>query len=247
MSDDPEGHVMRVLAGVAFAAALTWLALLMGPCAPAAKSNPLERISSRARIFRDGLHGTFVAGGTVDSVEYFPKSGYVARRDSSQLWVQVDGLIFNDSLTATGINHAAPVLDATGAGTYEFFGRIDGLAWYRENGVTQDGDSIKAGEFSGRIFRDTEAFVRITYQNFAPVDLLAWGAETLPYYDADGFRVDDGDRMIPVDSTRYQFDALTRAGGVRYVLKTVARWQVGADTYLRLEVSRDTSALAAFH
>ncbi len=248
MSDDPNRDLLVSCSAFAIACVLVVL-WLVGPCTPIASSNPVERLQARVKIDRDGLQGVFYAHGTVDSVEYFPRAGYpIARRDSAQLYVMIDGYADQpDSIrNANGSICGGPTLDASGNGQYEWLARIEALQFYKGTFVEAPGDTVRAGYSSGKFFRDSGAFCRVDYSNFAPVALTAWGAETLAYPDSEGFRVDDGARMFPnADTTRFTFDAPQRAGGVRYVLRTLTTWLSGSDRYLRVEVTRDTTALGA--
>jgi hypothetical protein len=247
MNDDRKAAATFLLFVAAVIAAFVWV----GPCARPARSNPVERITARVRIVQDGRAGFFHAGGTIETVEYFPGSGYAVRTDSATLWVQIDGRIQEpaESTEANGADFGSPALDANGDGTYEWLGKVEGLETYRakqprEPGIA--GDTVSVGELSGKIFRDAGAFVRVTYQNFIPVDVTAWGTESLPYPDADGLRADDGANLYATaDSTQFGFSAQTRVAGLRYVLRTLGAWTAGPDRWMRLEVTRDVAALDA--
>lgn len=228
------------------------LALVLG-LACAANANPVERVVARCRVQFDGQSGVFRIGGTVDSVEYFPRAGYAARRDSAQLWVTVDGGTFwtPDSAAVYGRNpQGAPDLDGAGNGLYEWPGRVRAFGFYRERwpvGPESPGDTMLVGQAQGPFLDDDGAFVRVRYAAFAPVEVTAWGACQWRIKDTDTTAVDLGSVLIPAagDSTRFFFGGTARAGGLRYVLRTLATWSQGPDRWMRLEVSRDTTALNA--
>lgn len=246
MYGDEERRAFAIAGGLTIVAVAAWL-LLVGSCHPA-HANPVEKIWARARVVQDGVHGIFRAGGTIDSVEYFPAARYSARRDSAQFWIQVTGFTTEppESIAARGATiSGSPLLDAGGNGKYEWLGTIEAMGLYRERWAQAPGDTSRIGESTGALWKDDGAFVRISYQASAVADVTAWGTDAMRFLDSDGFATDQGSVVLPVatDSTRFVFGGSARDGGLRYVVRTRAVWTAGSDRWLRLEVTRDTTAL----
>jgi hypothetical protein len=206
-------------------------------------ASPVERIVARARVLEDGRHGTLRVGGTVDSVAY-TAGPLAARRDSAQLWIEVDGAAFWGPDTAqTGVV-AYRRLDDNGDGSFEWTGRVDAFGLYRAD-VPVDG--MQKGQQQPALFHDDVAFVRAIYVDSVLVGLSAWGAETIREPQADGTTHDVGAELVmAADSTRMFFTGGLREGGGRYVVRSVGNpWTVGANRFLRLEMVRDSLAFEA--
>lgn len=217
---------------------------LVGTCVPPLRANPVERMQARLLVRNTGIRGYFMACGTIDSIESFEGARYAARGDSCRLCIIVDGVTIDTAGVVPG--QAEPILDANGTGNWEWLGRVQAVEFYRAIVERSPGDFASAGEYSGTLFDDPAAFVRIHYTNSVPDSITAVGAESLRY-PVDGFSVDVGNSMTqsPVDTSLFYFGAPQRAHGLRYVLRTRSAWTSGAARWMRCEIVRDSALVGA--
>ena len=242
MNDDERREWRMLLFLIALLLAIWVAGNFVTPVYPA----PVEQIIARCRVHSDGQGGLLTVGGTVDSIRYFAHAPMCARRDSAQLWIFSDGNTWwPDGETAP---RAFLPLDSTGAGRLQWSGRVDAFGFWRDT-VTIDGDRKRIGQAQPPLFRDDNAFVEARYAGFTMTDLTAWGSEVLLVPVAAGSDTgrDVGQDMVqsPVNPAQLYFNGGLREGGGRYLVRTLATWASGGARWLRLELTRDSTAFQA--